>query len=472
MSQARLIGIAGLIAWLMVGVPAFIYHAGTPPSDIRWTAAFLTFGVLFAAALRRPRPLLLLGESAAAIALVLLRCNGYEGTLLALVAMQLGTRFDRRTGIVWIGVQTLLLGAAVAIQLNLRAAFLLVPPYLGFQLVAFFAFFIMAKETAARTALAAANAELRAVQEILADSSRLAERLRITHELHDALGHRLTALTLNLEVALQRTQGEVKASIETAQSLARQLLGDVREIVADSAASDGVQLAHALQTLVSAVPRPRVHLEVAESLGIADPERAHILLRCTQEIVTNAARHSDAENLWIVIERDGDSFRIAAHDDGRGSDDAPDGFGLRECASGWRERAASFASPRSRAADSASPRSCPFAVVRRDSRLHRRRPAADSPGDPDALGDGRRHLGSRRGGGRHRSHDARAGLAGRRPPPRHPHAAEEWNRRPSGAVGQGRASADADPHHLRRQRRGAGRHSRRRARIHAQRRLL
>jgi signal transduction histidine kinase len=82
------------------------------------------------------------------------------------------------------------------------------------------------------------------------------------------------------------------------------------------------------------VPRPRVHLEVAAGLRIADPERAHILLRCIQEIVTNAARHSDAENLWIVIERHGETFRIEAHDDGRGSDGARDGFGLR----GMRER--------------------------------------------------------------------------------------------------------------------------------------
>jgi signal transduction histidine kinase len=334
MTPTRLIGVAGLVAWLMVGVPAFIYHAGIPPSDWRWTVAFLLFGVLFAADLRRPHLLFLLAESAAAIALVLLRCNGYEGTLLAVIAMQLGTRLDRKAGMVWIGVQTALLVASVTIQLNARAAWLLAPPYLGFQLVAFFTFYLMAREVAARAALATANAELRALQEILADSSRMAERLRITHELHDALGHRLTALTLNLEAALRLTQGPAKSNVEMAQSLARQLLGDVREIVADSTAREGVHLAHALQTLVSAVPKPSVHLEVAEGLRIADPERAHILLRCAQEIVTNAARHSHAENLWIVIKRDGDAFHIVARDDGRGSDGTSDGFGLR----GMRER--------------------------------------------------------------------------------------------------------------------------------------
>jgi signal transduction histidine kinase len=240
----------------------------------------------------------------------------------------------RRAGVAWILLQTAVLSTAVGLQLSARAAFLLAPPYLGFQLVAFLAFDLMAREVSARVAVAAANADLRAMQQILAGTSRIAERLRIAHELHDALGHRLTTLTLNLEAALQRTEGAAKESVETAQSLARQLLADVRAIVADSSAHRGVQLAEALHLLVRDVPRPRVHLEISEDVGIADPERAHILLRCAQEIVTNAARHSAAENLWIVVKREGDAYRVLAHDDGRGSVGMGDGFGLR----GMRER--------------------------------------------------------------------------------------------------------------------------------------
>src|SRR5205823_656579 len=110
-------------------------------------------------------------------------------------------------------------------------------------------------------------------------------------------------------------------------SMARQVLADVREIVAGSA-TDEIHLAQALQTLADAVPRPKVHLEVAAELHISDPERAHILLRCAQEMVTNAARHSAAENLWIVVRREGSEVRILARDDGRGSA-AASGFGLR-----------------------------------------------------------------------------------------------------------------------------------------------
>jgi signal transduction histidine kinase len=333
-TQSRLIGTAGAIAFLLVGVPAFIRHAGLPAVDARWVAAFVVLIVSFAADLYRPRLIWLVGESVAALVLVVLRCNGYEGTLLAVVAMQLGSRLGRGAGVAWILAQTVVLTAAVAFRLNPRAASLLAPPYLGFQLVAFFTFHFMAREVAARVALATANAELRSMQQILADTSRMAERLRIAHELHDALGHRLTTLTLNLEAALQRSQPPARSTIETAQSLARQLLADVREIVASSASRDGVQLAEALRTLIASVPRPRVHLEVADGLHIADPDRAHILLRCVQEIVTNAARHSAAENLWIVIKREDDVFRLLARDDGRGSNGAGAGFGLR----GMRER--------------------------------------------------------------------------------------------------------------------------------------
>lgn len=334
MTDKRVIGIAGLSAWLMVGLPSFIYHAGAPSSDWRWIAAFLIFGAAFAVELVRPHLLLLAAESAAAISLILLSCNGYEGTLLVVAAMQLGRRLDRVRGVAWIVVQTLALSLVLATRVSPRAALALGPPYLGFQLLAFFVFHIMAAEIAARRQLAAANLELKALQQILAESSRMAERLRISHELHDALGHRLTALTLNLEALLQSTQGAIRTRVETCQSLARQLLGDVREIVADAKTREGVPVAQALRTLITGVPQPRIHLEVDAGVRIFDAEGTHILFRCVQEIMTNAARHSGAENLWIVIEQDGEGVHLRAHDDGRGSDGGSDGFGLR----GMRER--------------------------------------------------------------------------------------------------------------------------------------
>ena len=110
--------------------------------------------------------------------MVLTLCDGFEGTLLVIVAMQLGGALPRRTALLWIVAQTLLLGAVVGYHWTPRAAMLITPPYLGFQLLAFLAFDALARESAARQELLAANAELRAMQSIIAGSSRMGERLR------------------------------------------------------------------------------------------------------------------------------------------------------------------------------------------------------------------------------------------------------------------------------------------------------
>jgi signal transduction histidine kinase len=315
----RITQIGGAAAWLAVGTHVVMQGADSPLRFVIWSIAFAAFGAGLLAPARLP---VLAMQVAAVTAMVLTLCDGFEGTLLVMVAMQLGALLPRRTAILWIVAQTLLLGTAIGFHWTPRAAFLITPPYLGFQLLAYLALEALARESAT-------NAELRATQSIIAGSTRLGERLRISRELHDTVGHHLTALSLHLEAALQRSTPPAKEHVETAQSLARQLLQEVRGIVATMSEPPGIDLAAALQTLTAAVPRPRVHLSVEPSIRIEDPERARVVVRCTQEIVTNAARHSAAENLWIVIDREGDAVRIRAHDDGRGSERVPEGFGLR-----------------------------------------------------------------------------------------------------------------------------------------------
>jgi len=315
----RLIRVAGFAVWIAIGIHVVLNGARSQTVFAEWAIAFVLFGIAFAL---RPSGATLLIETGSVIAMVLLLCNGFEGTLLVLVAMQLGGLMSRRASITWIVVQNILLFTAIGIHWTPRSAMLIVPPYLGFQLLAFFAFEALARE-------ASAHAELRAVNEILADSSRIAERLRISRDLHDILGHHLTALSLNLEATVQRTDGDARKHAEVAQSLAKKLLTDVREIAATMQDQSGVDIGHALESLVAEVPRPKIHLDIEPGIRIDDPERAHIVVRCTQEIVTNAVRHSSADNLWIEIRRDGESVRIHARDDGRGASGNGRGFGLR-----------------------------------------------------------------------------------------------------------------------------------------------
>jgi signal transduction histidine kinase len=306
--QTRPFALAGLFVWTMVGLPVVVAGAISPGLMASWAAVYLLFAALFAAELRFPSLPLIALQAACIVVVVLLLCDGFEGTLMVLIAMRLASRVKRSHGLAWIAVQTALLAAAIAIHWTPRSALLLTPPYLGFQILAFLTVQALARE------------------------SRSAERLRIAHELHDSLGHHLTALTLNLESARMRSDGDAKADVEKAQALARRLLDDVRAIVEGRELTGGVDLAKSLQTITVNVPQPRVHLDIDRQLeGV---QGAHVIVRCVQEIVTNAARHSGAQNLWIEVRRDARWIQIRARDDGRGCEQPADGFGLR----GMRER--------------------------------------------------------------------------------------------------------------------------------------
>lgn len=323
---SRLLRWGGLAAWFGVGLPIWFHSPVKPGFFEGWLAAWLLFAATFwmtagGRLSRRAEMGMLAFQTACVIALVLLLCDGYEGTLLVLIAMQLASRVSRRTGLAWIAVQTALLALAIGIHWSPRPAILLTPPYLGFQILAFFAF-------EALEALTRTNAELRSARELLGQSSRAAERLRIARELHDAVGHRLVALSLNLEVASHRAEGEAREPLQVAQSLSRLVLTDIGEIVDTLGRAERLDLRRALEALTDEIPRPRVHLRLPDDFLVEDAEVAHLLLRCCQEIVTNAAKHAQAENLWLDVVQEDGAIEVRARDDGRGAEAVAAGRGL------------------------------------------------------------------------------------------------------------------------------------------------
>jgi signal transduction histidine kinase len=200
--------------------------------------------------------------------------------------------------------------------------------FMGISLFAFMSSVVGLRQHAARDELRKLNSELHATQALLADNTRIAERVRIARELHDLVGHHLTALTLNLEVATHLVEGKALEHVQQARSLAKLLLADVREVVSDMRQGDTVDLAKALRTLVGGVPEPRIHLDLPSEQLLTDPQRAQVLLRCTQEIITNSVRHARARNLWIRLTTARGGLAMSARDDGRGVNVVQVGNGL------------------------------------------------------------------------------------------------------------------------------------------------
>lgn len=189
----------------------------------------------------------------------------------------------------------------------------------------------------AHAQLAARHTELAAAQAGLAQASRTAERLRISRDLHDAVGHQLTALALHLEVAAHRAAGTPAAdAVDECRGLVRDVLADVRSVVGrlrDPAADPG-DLRARLAAVARRIDRPHVEVQVADDVPHLPPAIDEAVVRCAQEAMTNAARHSGAALLRVEVTTDDGDLLVRAHDDGRGAGILREGHGL----SGMRER--------------------------------------------------------------------------------------------------------------------------------------
>ena len=202
------------------------------------------------------------------------------------------------------------------------------------QLFAFAAGYMAGREFESRRDLLLANGELRATQQVLSDSARINERLNISRELHDTIGHHLAALSLKLQLALRLAKGDDRKPVEQAHLVARLLLSDVRAAVSSMREEGAVDLASALRTVCASIDTPRVELNASEAGTVRDPAKAQVLLRCVQEAITNAIRHAQATAVSVRLRTIGQELELEIQDDGRGSSRLTPGNGLR----GMRER--------------------------------------------------------------------------------------------------------------------------------------
>ena len=337
---------AGLGTWIVSSLVTLTGIARgdlTWPSAGLWLAAFAAFGLAFSLICWLPRRTravsvtLMAVQALAALAMVGLGRDTLCAAMLVIVASQTASHFGTRGAAAWVAAQTLLLALVLAsffadaspLQVAAVAA-----AFGGFQLFALATALLADRERAARQELARANAELHATRALVIESSRASERLRISRDLHDTLGHHLTALSLQLDVASRLADGRAAEHILQAHAIARLLLADVRDVVSQLRDSSVVDVADAIRRLVPAAGMLNVHLDAPPSLGVLENERAEAIVRCIQEVMTNAVRHGQARNLWITIADGPEGLGVHARDDGHGAGVLRWGNGLR----GMRER--------------------------------------------------------------------------------------------------------------------------------------
>ncbi len=195
--------------------------------------------------------------------------------------------------------------------------------------LAFGAGYLAASETRSHQELARVNSELMATQSLLSDDTRLAERLRISRELHDVVGHHLAGLSINLQLASHMVEGRAAAPVREAHLVAKLLLAEVREVVGGLRDPRQTDLRKALELVKNGVIAPCIHLELPDELDRVDPVCAHVLFRCFQEAITNAIKHAGASNLWVELKQSEAGWEMHVRDDGRGAASISPGNGLR-----------------------------------------------------------------------------------------------------------------------------------------------
>jgi signal transduction histidine kinase len=322
----RWLRLLGFCTWAFHGVSRLLTTSTTDSLNRAWIVPWLLFGVAFVAESfhrRLPRivNLLLLGsQTALGLLFSIEGLKGFEGLTLAIVAVQVPTILSLRSSVVWTVAQVIPLLATVYREKTPLEMSEICGAYGAFCAFALLAYWLHQREQQAREELAGSHARLVATRGLVIDQARQAERARMSRELHDSLGHQLTTLSIQLQLAQKLATGPEAEPLNHAQDITRAALLEVRRVVSGQRADEEFDLLGALHALAAGIPDPAIRVE-AKVDAIAPElqgELGAVFFRCIQEAVTNSLKHAGAKHIDIELHRTEGQFEAWVRDDGRG----------------------------------------------------------------------------------------------------------------------------------------------------------
>lgn len=180
--------------------------------------------------------------------------------------------------------------------------------------------------------------------EVNHERGALAERERLSRDIHDTLAQGFTSIVMLLEAAdaeIGADDEAVRRHLALARSTARENLAEARSLVAalsPAGLADG-SLVDAIRRLVS---RCAEELQVRAAVSVTgDPRRLSsatevVLLRAAQEGLANVRKHAGASQIHVYMDYGADLTTLRVCDDGSGFEPSvAEGFGL----AGMRTRA-------------------------------------------------------------------------------------------------------------------------------------
>ncbi len=194
---------------------------------------------------------------------------------------------------------------------------------------------ITVNEQQARIKLAQANQKLREFAAQAEEMATIQERNRLAREIHDGLGHYLTAINIQLKAAqafIEHNPPQAREALNNAQTLAEEALADVRRSISELRVdpSTASPLPERLKALLEETQAAgiRAEMEIEGAPAPLSPQADFTLFRVTQEGLTNIRKHSNATQAELHLAYLERTVRLVVCDNGIGSQDLSGGFGL------------------------------------------------------------------------------------------------------------------------------------------------
>ena len=167
------------------------------------------------------------------------------------------------------------------------------------------------------------------------DQVKLRERAQLARELHDTVGHHVSAIAIRAQAGQLLASTDPTAAMDALEVIEREAsraLAEMRVVVGGLRDGESAPLTPQpgvadLEEL-GAGEGPRVHIDRSGDLDDLAPSVDAAIYRIAQESVTNAARHAArATRIDIGVAGDADRVRVTVTDDGEASVNGRNGKG-------------------------------------------------------------------------------------------------------------------------------------------------
>lgn len=145
--------------------------------------------------------------------------------------------------------------------------------------------------------------ELQATQQMMSAMSAQQERLAISRELHDSLGHKLTALCVNLDFAKRTAPTDLQTMLTNCHRISQDVLEEIRDIVS-AQREDKALLKDVLESTCALTPNLTAHINIDKDTAYLSQDITLCIIRFCQEMISNTLKHTHAKEITFNVSLD------------------------------------------------------------------------------------------------------------------------------------------------------------------------